>query len=156
MDTQVFYLVLKDIISIAIPLVFAILLPVALVWLYYRNKKHETEKRTEIVLAALDKNPNLDVQEFIKALNPHRKPLAEHLLMRLHWELLVGWALTIIGALFIISFFTFGVYSIYVNQLRDGFFMLMLFFLPVFGVGVGLLVAAKICKKALKQLEGKQ
>ena len=48
--------------------------PVLLVWFYYLNRKHETDKRTEILLAALEKKPDMDVEEFMKKLNMNEKP----------------------------------------------------------------------------------
>lgn len=48
-----------------------------------RKQTNDTNKRTEIILAALEKNPNLHIEEFIKQLNPPKKSLKKGLLEKL-------------------------------------------------------------------------
>ncbi|MBR4601197.1 MAG: hypothetical protein IKO37_01410 [Prevotella sp.] len=46
---------------------------------------NETNKRTEIVLAAIEKNPEMDIEELLKKITPKPKLLKEKLLKKLHW-----------------------------------------------------------------------
>ena len=66
--------------SIIISLGICVVLPVLIVWLIMRKQTNDTNKRTEIILAALEKNPNLQIEEFIKQLNPPKKSLKKELL----------------------------------------------------------------------------
>ena len=58
-------------------------LPVSVVLLVTRLLMNNTNKRTELLLAALDKNPNLDVEEFLCKMAPRRKTIKDKLLRRL-------------------------------------------------------------------------
>lgn len=69
--------------NVIVPLGICVLLPIAIVWLAYRRKMNETNKRTEIVLAAIEKNSGVDVEEFLKKLNPPQKTMRENLLSKL-------------------------------------------------------------------------
>ncbi len=69
--------------SIIISLGICVVLPVLIVWLIMRKQTNDTNKRTEIILAALEKNPNLQIEEFIKQLNPPKKSLKKELLEKL-------------------------------------------------------------------------
>ena len=44
------------------PICIFVVLPIVLVLFYLRNKRYESEKRTEIVMAAIEKNGEIDVQ----------------------------------------------------------------------------------------------
>ena len=62
-----------------------IALPVLIAWFYARNKRNEMNKRSEILLAAIEKNPDIDMEEFIQKMNPPQKKLKEKLLKKLMW-----------------------------------------------------------------------
>lgn len=44
---------------------------------------NETNTRTQIVLAAIEKNPDMDVEELMKKISPKKKLLKEKLLSKL-------------------------------------------------------------------------
>ena len=56
-----------------------------MVWLHMRNKKHESDNRTGIVLATLEKNPNIDLEELMHKITPKSATLKENLLKKLMW-----------------------------------------------------------------------
>lgn len=56
-----------------------------MVWLHMRSKKHESDNRTGIVLAALEKNPNIDLEELMQKITPKSTTLKEKLLKKLMW-----------------------------------------------------------------------
>ena len=64
--------------------------PILFFWLYYRNEMHQANKRTEIILAAIEKNPDVDIAEFLQKMNPKQKLLKEKLLSRLLWGCITG------------------------------------------------------------------
>ena len=84
------YYLLQEFGDIIKPIFILVVLPITILWLYLRNRKDENEKRTKIVMAAIEKNGEIDVQEFFKNLNKPRKTVREKLVMQLHWELLLG------------------------------------------------------------------
>ena len=84
------YVILESIIKSLVPIAIAVVLPIIMAWLSYRNKQHETDKRSEIVTAIIEKNPDIDVQEFLDKLNPSKKSYKEQLMTKMHQELLWG------------------------------------------------------------------
>lgn len=53
-----------------------VVLPTMIVWLQARAKAHKTNKSAEIILAAMEKNPNIDIKELMK--NMGRKETFQH------------------------------------------------------------------------------
>ena len=83
--------------STLIPLACGCLLPIMIVWFFIRLKMNETNQRTRIVLAAIEKNPDMDLQEMMKKTSPKNKLLKEKLLSKLLW----GCMTTLLGLVFI-------------------------------------------------------
>ena len=52
--------------DILIPLGIVCVLPIMLVWLSVKRRMNETNARTQIALAALEKHPDMDVEELLK------------------------------------------------------------------------------------------
>ena len=135
------------------PIAMFVVLPVSIVWLIISYRKFAAEKRAQIVLVALEKNPEMDMEVFAQALAPKQKPLRERLVSRIFTCTLIGMALSLLGGLGMVATIAALLYSIYLDNLRDGFFVMAMFFLPVFALGVGLLRAARQAKKDLAHLE---
>lgn len=144
---------LEDLVPILVPIAMFVVLPVGIVWLIISNKKFAAEKRAQIVLAAIEKNPEMDMEVFAQALAPKQKPLRERLVSRIFTCTLIGMALSLLGGLGMVSSIAALLYSIYLDNLRDGFFVMTMAFLPVFALGMGLLRAARQAKKDLAHLE---
>ena len=79
-------------------------LPIIFIWMETRRKMNETNARTQIVTAALEKNPDMDVEELLKKMSPKKKLLKEKLLSKLLW----GCITTISG----IGLIGFGIFLI--------------------------------------------
>ena len=77
--------ILSQLAEILVPLGIVVVLPVLIVWLDMRKKANDTNKRTEIVLAAIEKNSDIDVEDFFKKMNPPQKTLKEKLMQRFLW-----------------------------------------------------------------------
>lgn len=70
--------------------VVALSIPIVIAVLVYRHKVNETNKRTQVLLSALEKNAGAVPEEIIKGLNTPKKSLKERLLGKLQWGLLCG------------------------------------------------------------------
>ena len=105
------------------------MLPIAIVAIVFRSALASERNRKEIVLAVLEKNPDIDVEELMKNLKKSEKLIKEKLLARLErgclcclmgvafmllyfflsvqneFLLIVGAALIPIGIAFLISYF---------------------------------------------------
>ena len=75
----------NNIIFSLIPIFCGCILPIVIIWLGVREKMNDTNARTQIVMAALEKNPDLDVEELLKKMSPKKKLLKEKLLSKLLW-----------------------------------------------------------------------
>ena len=108
----------------------AVVLPIAIVAIVFRSALASERNRKEIVLAALEKNPDIDVEQLMKNLKKSEKLIKEKLLARLErgclcclmgvafmvlyffldvqgedFIVVVGAALIAIGIAFLISYF---------------------------------------------------
>lgn len=79
--------------EILVPIACGCVLPIVAILLGVRQKMNETNKRTEIILAAIEKNPDMDVEEFVAKISPKKKLLKEKLLTKLQ----VGMIATLLG-----------------------------------------------------------
>lgn len=61
----------------------AVVLPIAIVFLRLKSKMVSERNRKEIILAALEKNANIDVEELVRKMNAPEKLLKEKLLGKL-------------------------------------------------------------------------
>ena len=144
------YVILNSIIDSLVPIACGVVLPILMVWLYYRNEQLEATKRSEIVMAAIEKNPDVDVQEFLSKLNPPKKSYKEQLMTKMHWEVLWGTLCMIGGTVMIVT--------IVIVSILKGFDDSVIPFGAVFGVvplavGCGLLAAYNNAKKTLENLK---
>ena len=76
---------MEQIVALLIPLGCGCVLPIVVIWLGIRQKMNETNQRTQIVLAAIEKNPEMDIEELMKKISPKKKLLKEKLLSNLLW-----------------------------------------------------------------------
>ncbi|MGP1492947.1 MAG: hypothetical protein ACTTJJ_06005 [Prevotella fusca] len=142
--------ILNSLIENLIPIAIVVVLPIVIVWLFYRNRQHETDKRSEIVMAVIEKNPEVDVQEFLNKLNPPKKSYKEQLMTKMHQELLWGTICLIGGAVTILVIIALSI--------LQGFDEKYIPIGSVFGIvplaaGCGLLAAYNNAKKTLENLK---
>ena len=144
------YVILESIIKSLVPIAIVVVLPIIMAWLSYRNKQHETDKRSKIVTTIIEKNPDIDVQEFLDKLNPPKESYKEKMLKIMHYEVLWGTICTIGGIVAIIVTITLSI--------LQGFDGAVIPIGSVFGVaplavGCGLLAAYTNAKKTLNNLK---
>ena len=75
--------------ALLIPLGCGCVLPILVIWLTIRKEMNETNTRTKIVLAAIEKTPDMNIEELIEKISPKKKTLLEKLM----W----GWICAILG-----------------------------------------------------------
>lgn len=74
---------MDNLVEILVPLGVAVVLPICVVSIIFRSAMAEDRNRKEIVLAALEKNPNLNVEDLLKGMKKSEKLIKEKLLARL-------------------------------------------------------------------------
>ena len=125
-------------------------LPLLAIWFSTRKKINETNKRQEILMAVLEKNPDMDVEEWLDKLSPKKKLLKEKLLTKLLWGIICLIAgLSIIGA---------GIYvAVSYEGVRDEAFAASIFGGGILAVGVALVASFFVGKKFLaKEIEAEE
>ena len=143
-------LLLGSLISDLIPMGLVVVFPILYVWLTERNKQHETDKRSEIAMAIIEKNPDIDIQEFLNKLNPPKESYKEKMLKIMHYEVLWG-TICMIGGIATILV----VVVLSILQDFDGAFIPLgsVFGIVPLAVGCGLLIAYNNAKKTLNNLK---
>ena len=136
--------------EILVPIACGCVLPIVAILSGVRKKMNETNQRTQIVLAAIEKNPEMDIEEIMKKISPKPKLLKEKLLTKLLW----GCLTTLLG----IGLIGFGIY-LGANHLggTDDPMTAVCFGLAALGVGIAFLVNYGVGKKMLaKEIEAEE
>ena len=126
-------------------------MPIMVVNNLTKRKMHRIDKQNELLLAALEKNPNVDVEKLIKQMNVsgasgNKKLIKERLLSRLLWGsmfALVGLGLAIAG------FYMNNECVRTVGHWKDDFYITAYWGLISLGIGLGFLANFFIGKKML-------
>lgn len=84
--------------EILVPLGICLVLPVMIVWLVMRTRQNEMNRKTEIMLKAIESGATID-PEFFKPQRKGQKTIKERLLGRLAWAS----SLSMIGIAFLIT-----------------------------------------------------
>ena len=77
-------------VPILVPIACGCVLPIMIVWLTIRESMNKTNQRTKIMLAAIEKNPDMDIEELMEKISPKKKLLKEKLLSKLLWGSIIG------------------------------------------------------------------
>lgn len=141
---------MAGLVSILIPLACGCVLPIMIVWFIIRKKMNETNQRTQIVLAAIEKNPEMDLEELMKKISSKPKLLKEKLLTKLLWG-----CLTVMIGLVLIGF---GAWLGYEGRGgTDDAMASVCFGLILLAIGIAFLVNYYISKKILaKEIEAEE
>ena len=122
-----------------------VVLPIIVVILITRAKTNATNRRAEIAMAAIEKNTDVDLEEFFRKMNPPRRSIKERLLNRL----LLGCIFTLFGVGVYIAIF---VYNMNVGGFdRDMFICLSFAAVPSIGIGLAFLINYFIGRRILKK-----
>ena len=141
---------MENLTEILVPIACGCVLPIVAILSGVRKKMNETNQRTQIVLAAIEKNPEMDIEEIMKKISRKPKLLKEKLLTKLLW----GCLTTLLG----IGLIGFGIF-LGENQLggTDDPMTAICFGLISLGVGIAFLVNYFMGKKMLaKEMEAEE
>ena len=141
---------MEQIFALLIPLGCGCVLPIVVIWLGIRQKMNETNQRTKIVLAAIEKNPDMDIEELMKKISPKKKLLKEKLLSNLLW----GSIIALLG----ISILVYGLLIDYRGGM-DPNDLIRIYFTGgiLLAVGIAFLAHYHISKKMLaKEIEAEE
>ena len=70
-------------VQLLVPIGVAVVLPIAIVAIVFKSALASERNRKEIILAALEKNPNLNVEDLVKQMKKSEKLIKEKLLAKL-------------------------------------------------------------------------
>ena len=141
---------MENLAAILVPIACGCVLPIVAILSGVRKKMNETNQRTQIVLAAIEKNPEMDIEELLKKVSKGGKLLKEKLLTKLLW----GCLTTLLG----IGLIGFGIY-LSANNLggTDDPMTSVCFGLIALGVGIAFLINYFVGKKMLaKEIEAEE
>ena len=133
--------------DIIVPIGICVVLPVMLVWLVTRVRRNEIDKKTEVMIKAIESGATID-SDFFKEAPKKRKSTKERLLNRL----ICGCAASIIGA----ALTAIGI--IPWMTLEDDTFALLLIFGGIsLAVGIALFIGFFVGRKMLaKEMEAEE
>ena len=144
------YVILNSIIESLVPIAIVVVFPIVMVWLYYRDEQLKATKRSEIIMAVIEKNPEVDVQEFLNKLNPPKLSYKEKMLKIMHYEVLWGTICLIGGAITILVIITLSILQGFAEEFIS---IGSIFGVVPLAVGCGLLAAYNNAKKTLENLK---
>ena len=141
---------MHDLDQILIAIGCGCVLPIMVVWFTIRESMNKTNQRTQIVLAAIEKNPDMDIEELMKKITPKQKLLKEKLLSKLLWGSIVG----LLG----ISFLVYGLLLDYRGGMNTNDLIRIYFAGGILlAVGIAFLVNYLLSKKMLaKEIEAEE
>ena len=137
-------------VPILVPIACGCVLPIMIIWFLIRAKMNETNQRTQIMLAAIEKNPDMDLEELMAKISPKKKLLKEKLLSRLLWG-----CITAFLGIASIGFCTWGGFIGGMNT-RD-LLLPSLIGAVLLAIGIAFLINYYVGKKMLaKEMEAEQ
>lgn len=132
------------------PMALGVILPTVIVWMITRARIKRDNLRKEIILAAMEKNSDIDIEEMMKKLNGPKKLLKEKLLTRL----LFG---SIFVGLGILIYVAMAVYMRIFGQDTNMFIGLSFVAVPSLAVGIAFLINFFVGKNMLaKEMEAER
>ena len=137
-------------VATTIPIFICVVLPVMIVWLVTRSRQNETNKKTEIMLKAIEAGATIDA-DFFKD-QQGLKTIKERLLKRLTWGCVTGLSGAGLAALGIVQWVNWvGTTS------NDSFVIPLIFAGILLAVGISLFIGFFVGKKMLaKEIEAEE
>lgn len=136
--------------SLLIPIACGCILPIFAIWMGIRKEINESKNRTQVLLSAIEKNPDVDIEELMAKISPKKKLLKEKLLHKL----LAGSITSFLG----IGLLGYTAYAGYVGGSdSDEMKGLVLAGIVLLGVGIALFINYFVGKKMLaKEMEAEE
>lgn len=131
-------------VQLLVPIGVAVVLPIAIVAIVFRSALASERNRKEIVLAVLEKNPDIDVEQLMKNLKKSEKLIKEKLLARLER----GCLCCLMGMAFMVLYFFLGVQG-------EGFIVVV--GAALIAIGIAFLISYFVGRRMLaKEMEAEQ
>lgn len=93
-------------VQLLVPIGVAVVLPITVVAIVFRSAMASERNRKEIILAALEKNPNLNVEDLVKQMKKSEKLIKEKLIKeKLLANLQHGCLCCLMGVAFVLLYF---------------------------------------------------
>ena len=136
--------------SLLIPIACGCILPIFAIWMGIRKEINESKNRTQVLLSAIEKNPDVDIEELMAKISPKKKLLKEKLLNKL----LAGSITSFLG----IGLLGYTAYAGYVGGSDSSDIKgLSLAGIVLLGVGIALFINYFVGKKMLaKEMEAEE
>lgn len=133
-----------------VPIAICVVLPIAIISMITRTRIKLDNLRKEIILAAMEKNSDIDIEEMMKKLNRPKKLLKEKLIMRLlYGSIFVGFG--------ILTYIALAVYMCIFGQDTNMFIGLSFVAVPSLAVGIAFLINFFVGKNMLaKEMEAER
>ena len=140
-----------ELVGTLVPLGICVVLPVLIVWFVTRTRQNETNKKTEIMLKAIESGATIDAN-FFKDAHKKQKSTKERLLNRLIW----GCATSILG----VGLAVLGIVQ-WVNwngtTSNDSFVVPLIFAGILLAIGIALFIGFFVGRKMLtKEMEAEE
>ena len=131
-------------VQLLVPIGVAVVLPIAIVAIVFKSVLASERNRKEIILAALEKNPNLNVEDLVKRMKKSEKLIKEKLLARLER----GCLCCLMGMAFMVLYFFLGV---------QGEDLIVVVGAALIAIGIAFLVSYFVGRRMLaKEMEAEQ
>ncbi len=143
----------ETLVNFALPVFICVVLPIMVVWLVARTRQHETDRKAEIMLKAIESGVPVDMTQF----EPAKKPKAPKSIKQELLDKLNGACVTsLMGA----GFLTLGILRVVLTDFGRNTFINK-FWLPagavLLAVGIGLFISYFVGKKMLaKEIEAEE
>ena len=145
------YLILDELISMLPVILCGCVLPIVFIWLETRRKINESRDRMQIVTTAIEKHPDMDVEELMKKISPKQKLLKEKLLSKLLW----GCIAAIMGVGLLALGICIKTQDDYCSN--DEFIVPICFGVILLGIGAAFIINYGVGKKMLaKEIEAEE
>lgn len=132
--------------DVLVPIFVCVVLPVAIVGIYYWSQINAENKRAEILMKAIEANCGPDADKLAEALQQQRKPKTAREILNL--RLLRGCMFTLIG----LGLCAIGIVSLCLGYgyMPESFNALLIFGAPILAIGISYLVVYFVTRKQVK------
>ena len=143
------YAIWSELFDSLVPIACGCVLPIMFIWLETRRKINESRDRMQIITTAIEKNPDMDLEELMKKISPKKKLLKEKLLRKLLW----GCITSVIG----LGLIGLGIYLFGSGDDKKDALTSIIFGVILLAVGGAFIINFGVGKKMLaKELEAEQ
>ena len=143
------YAIWSEFFSKLVAIACGCVLPIVFIWLETRRKINESKDRVQIATTAIEKNPDMDVEELMNKISPKKKLLKEKLLTKLLW----GCITSVIG----LGLIGLGIYLFGNGDDKDDALTSISFGVILLAVGGAFIINYGVGKKMLaKEIEAEE